>query len=148
MAVCRGGLQIALESGSLAGARIQTLGTLSSNRSVGIAQRARRLNRQNCVSAPRKMQSVSVKAIADVATEYYGIASEEEMFRRADSYFATDSRPIVLFDGTNSHLSGIRCSACPSLSDRNSNLLEFVSTELTSFCTVVDFILLVVRTVH
>ena len=54
------------------------------------------------------MQSVlSVRAIAEVASiesEGYGAAvmSEEEMMlRKADSYFATDSRPIVLFDGTS-----------------------------------------------
>jgi hypothetical protein len=44
------------------------------------------------------MESASVRAVADVSTDY--VASEDEMLRRADSYFATDSRPVVLFDGT------------------------------------------------
>lgn len=43
------------------------------------------------------MESASVRAVADVSTDY--VASEDEMLRRADSYFATDSRPVVLFDG-------------------------------------------------
>lgn len=45
-----------------------------------------------------------VRAIVDVATESTSAVSEDEMLRRADSYFATDSRPIVLFDGTNAAL--------------------------------------------
>ncbi|KAG0560763.1 hypothetical protein KC19_9G011300 [Ceratodon purpureus] len=98
MAVCPTVGHVASDLGRMAGgsaARIQTVGTPVLKFRVGDPQRARRLN--NC--GIRKMESLSVKAVADVATGYDALATKEEMLRRADSYFATDSRPIVLFDG-------------------------------------------------
>jgi len=103
MAACRVGVKIAPDLGSAARghvARIQTLGTPSS---VLISQSLNfKCNRQNCVSGPSKSpQSMSVRAITEVASEegYEGSVSAEEMLRKADSYFATDTRPIILFDG-------------------------------------------------
>ena len=101
MAVCPTVGHVASDLGRMAGgsaARIQTVGTPVLKFRVGDPQRARRLN--NC--GIRKMESLSVKAVADVATGYDALATKEEMLRRADSYFATDSRPIVLFDGMQS----------------------------------------------
>jgi hypothetical protein len=100
MAACRSVAQIASDLGLAAGgcaARIQTAGTPALKLRVGASQSARRSNRCYYTSA-RKMESASVRAVADVSTDY--VASEDEMLRRADSYFATDSRPVVLFDGT------------------------------------------------
>lgn len=101
MAACRTVGQIASDLGRIAGgphaARIQSVGAPALKLRLGVPQRARRLNNR-CMSV-RKMENLSVRAVADVATDYGAVASEKEMLRRADSYFATDSRPIVLFDG-------------------------------------------------
>ncbi|XP_024399173.1 DCC family protein At1g52590, chloroplastic [Physcomitrium patens] len=73
----------------------------ASNHSFGNSRTALRLNqcnRPNRMTSPRNMRSMSIRAAANTATSY-GTESREELLRRADSYFATDSRPIVLFDG-------------------------------------------------
>ena len=104
MAACRGIVPVASDFGHLAGgriARIQAGGTPASTLRSRIAPSARRVsNLRSCSTRLRTMKGSSVRAVADVPTDSSGIASEKEMLRRADSYFATDSRPIVLFDGT------------------------------------------------
>lgn len=78
----------------------------ASNHSFGNSRTALRLNqcnRPNRMTSPRNMRSMSIRAAANTATSY-GTESREELLRRADSYFATDSRPIVLFDGKSPYV--------------------------------------------
>lgn len=98
MAAYRGVVQVASDLGLVAGpaARIQPGRTSASNVTGGVPRRTTRLNFS---TSPRRMSNLSVSAVAGVAPNY-SAASEEQMLRRADSYFAADSRPIVLFDGT------------------------------------------------
>ena len=52
-----------------------------------------------CSRRENSATSVIRSSVAEFPAGPSSVSSQEEAIRKADAYFATDSRPIVLFDG-------------------------------------------------
>lgn len=102
-----GGVAPCLQSSNTHLVAISTLRPISKHaqpKTWSIRNLSTKDNLARCSRRDNSTTSVTRSSVAEFPAGPSSVSSTEEAIRKADGYFATDSRPIVLFDGEEDFL--------------------------------------------